>query len=119
MKWINASERLPELQVYKCIKYTINGYSYYIGAEFFENSKKGVFFYDEDNPVFIKTCEDCYWLDETSEDYSGAKIPIYTIEKKVDWQLLEEKFCKEWNKRIFANNRMHYWEINQWYKDNI
>lgn len=39
--------------------------------------------------------------------------------KDLDWQVLEEKFCKEWNKRIFANNRMHYWEINQWYKDNI
>jgi hypothetical protein len=39
--------------------------------------------------------------------------------KELDWQLLEEKFCKEWNKRILANNRMQYWEINQWYKDNV
>ncbi len=101
MKWIKASERLPKLETYLCIKYMIKGYSFYIGTEFFEDKKKGALFYDEDTEVLLKNCEDCYWLDETPED----------------WEALEKKFNKDFS--TLTDKPMVGYDVIQWFKEKL
>ena len=39
--------------------------------------------------------------------------------RDIDWVTLEEKFKKEYFKRLLNNNPMLYWEIVQFFKDNV
>ena len=87
----------------------------------------------DNDRVDINELEYCYWLDETPEDQviSSIKQSINAsssdsynrIKQKADdltyWALLEEKFKKEYFKRTLANNAMNFWEIVQFFKDNI
>lgn len=107
MKWQDINTEKPQEDIKYFFKiYYANGMEEKIVGYYYK--KKGKEFISEafDGETYrLEELIECYWLKEES--------------KELDWQLLEEKFCKEWNKRIFANNRMQYWEINQWFKDNI
>ena len=39
--------------------------------------------------------------------------------REIDWVTLEAKFKAEYFKRLLNNNPMLYWEIVQFFKDNV
>jgi hypothetical protein len=107
MNWVDINKEKPQegVKYFFKIYYGNNAEEKLVGYYY---NKKGKEYFSEafDGETYkLEELTECYWLKEES--------------KELNWQVLEEKFCKEWNKRIFANNRMQYWEINQWYKDNV
>jgi len=139
MKWIKASERLPELiKGYVAIKWVTNSWIggkdciSFTGSSFNED-KDGVYFYSYgDETEYIKDCKEVYWLDESSQSLVDLLKPldleldklklenaVLKTKKQQDWVTLEEKFKAEYFKRLLNNNPMLYWEIVQWFKDNV
>lgn len=39
--------------------------------------------------------------------------------KGINWQLIEERFQKVYFDRLRQNNQMNYWEISQWFKEEL
>lgn len=62
-------------------------------------------------------------LKELDNLYSAEKYkePIvkYKSFKEIDWNIVEQRFQKVYFDRLRQNNQMNYWEISQWFKEEL
>ena len=112
MKWIKASERLPEFgkkQFY--VKYKYNNKALETGLLFEGEYKNTCQFFEEDGATFmvynngiyicLNDLEYCYWLDETPED----------------WNLLEKQFNEDFN--TLTDKPTTGYDVIKWIKEKL
>ena len=108
MKWIKASERLPELvKDYVNIKWVTKSYIHngdcisFTGSHF-NKDRNGIYFYfDADDTLYLHECKEVYWLDETPED----------------WDLLEKQFNEDFN--TLTDKPTTGYDVIQWIKKKL
>jgi hypothetical protein len=103
MKWIKASERLPNIEQKVIWKFTYGLYEKKQASVYtrltIDNS---LWLYDEDSiPTPITEIRNLEWLDETPED----------------WEALEKKFNEDFS--TLTDKPMVGYDIIQWFKEKL
>jgi hypothetical protein len=91
-------------------------------AKFYEDRFSSPFGADSDiYRIDDETILDILWIDELETDKN--KIFVNTLprvyQKYLDWDEINKRFTKAYFDRIYVNNHMLYYEIVEWFKNNL
>lgn len=68
-----------------------------------------------------ESIKDILWIDESETDknkiFTNTLPRVY--QKYLDWDEIDKRFKKTYFDRVYANNSMLYYEIMEWFKNNL